>query len=329
MLTGKPPFDAEGTGALMAMHIYHEPPRLREVEPKVPPKVEELVLQMLLKKADERPAMADVVARLGQLGGQSLATGAMPILRLQDIQQAAMQMGQPMQSGGYPMLMQQGMMQGGYHQMQPGMQGQSGMHPGIHQGYQQGQQQQGMQQGGQIINPAPAEATGPNTSSRPSLLGVGQTHDPTKMGGARSGVKRLLIPVTMATVLSVVGIVFVLRTGNSDPPPARVTKPAAPKPIVWEIKTDPPGVQVIRTSDDSVLGQTPWRSEQPPTGGKVGVILRLTGYHDKTVVLEKDQDFSQEIKLEAVPQAPAKPVKVKKPKAKKKDDSFDDFKPVG
>jgi len=331
MLTGKPPFDAEGTGALMAMHIYHEPPRLREVEPKVPPKVEELVLQMLLKKADERPAMADVVARLGQLGGQSLATGAMPILRLQDIQQAAMQMGQPMQSGGYPMLgMQQGMMSGGYHPMQQGMQGQSGMHPGIHPGYQQGQQQPGMQQGGQIINPAPAEATGPNTSSRPSLLGVGQTHDPTKMGGARSGVKRLLIPVTMATVLSVVGIVFVLRTGNNDPPPARVTKPAAPKPIVWEIKTDPPGVQVIRTSDDSVLGQTPWRSEQPPTGGKVGVILRLAGYHDKTVVLEKDQDFSQEIKLEAVPQAPTKPVKVKKPKpTKKKDNSFDDFKPVG
>ena len=103
MLTGKPPFDAEGTGALMAMHIYHEPPRLREVEPKVPPKVEELVLQMLAKKADERPSMADVVARLGQLGGQNLATGAMPILRLQDIQQAAMQMGQmgqQMQSGG-------------------------------------------------------------------------------------------------------------------------------------------------------------------------------------------------------------------------------------
>ena len=33
LLTGKPPFDAEGTGALMAMHIYHEPPKLREVEP--------------------------------------------------------------------------------------------------------------------------------------------------------------------------------------------------------------------------------------------------------------------------------------------------------
>jgi hypothetical protein len=332
MLTGKPPFDAEGTGALMAMHIYHEPPRLREVEPKVPPKVEELVLQMLAKKADERPSMADVVARLGQLGGQNLATGAMPILRLQDIQQAAMQMGQmgqQMQSGGYPMLQMQAamMQQGGYPGMQQGMQGQQGMQQ-MPQGYPQGHPGQSGPHGGQVINPAPAEATGPNTSSRPSLLGVGQTHDPTKMGGARSGWKRLLIPVTMATVLSVVGIVFVLRTGNSDPPPARITKPAAPKQIVWDIKTDPPGVQVIRTSDDSVLGQTPWRSEQPPTGGKVGVILRLTGYQDKTVVLEKDQDFSQEIKLEAVPQPPPKPVKIKKPPKKKKEEAVDEFAPV-
>ncbi len=325
MLTGKPPFDAEGTGALMAMHIYHEPPKLREIEPKVPPKVEELVLQMLLKKADERPSMADVVARLGQLGGQSLATGAMPILRLQDIQQAQQMMAQggQMQSGGYPMMqMQAAMMQGGYPGMQQGMHGQQGMH----QGYPQGQPGQSGPHGGQVINPAPAEATGPNTSSRPSLLGVGQTHDPTKMGGARSGVKRLLIPVTMATVLSVIGIVFVLRTGNGDPPPARVTKPAAPKQVVWEIKTDPPGVQIIRTSDDSVLGQTPWRSEQAPVGGKVGVILRLAGYQDKTVVLERDQDFNQEFKLEAVPQAPTKPVKLKKPKKKKEE--VDEFAPV-
>jgi|266.fasta.fasta_contig_123_35327_length_1901_multi_5_in_1_out_0_1 predicted Ser/Thr protein kinase len=326
MLTGKPPFDAEGTGALMAMHIYHEPPKLREIEPKVPPKVEELVLQMLLKKADERPSMADVVARLGQLGGQSLATGAMPILRLQDIQQAQQMMAQQggqMQSGGYPMMqMQAAMMQGGYPGMQQGMHGQQGMHHG----YPQGQQGHSGPHGGQVINPAPAEAPGPNTSSRPSLLGVGQTHDPTKMGGARSGVKRLLIPVTMATVLSVIGIVFVLRTGNGDPPPARVTKPAAPKQVVWEIKTDPPGVQIIRTSDDSVLGQTPWRSEQSPVGGKVGVILRLAGYQDKTVVLERDQDFNQEIKLEAVPPVPTKPVKVKKPKKKKEE--VDEFAPV-
>jgi len=125
----------------------------------------------------------------------------------------------------------------------------------------------------------------------------------------------------MATVLSAVGIVFVLRSGNTDPPPTRVTKPAAPKHIVWDIKTDPPGVQVIRTSDDSVLGQTPWRSEQAPTGGKVGVILRMPGFVDKSVVLERDQDFSQEFKLEAAPPPPTKPTKTKG-KKKKKDDDF-------
>ena len=61
-------------------------------------------------------------------------------------------------------------------------------------------------------------------------------------------------------------------------------------------------------------------------GGKVGVILRLSGYQDKTVVLERDQDFNQEFKLEAVPQVPTKPVKVKKPKKKKEE--VDEFAPI-
>lgn len=320
MLTGKPPFDAEGTGALMAMHIYHDPPKLREIDPKVPPKVEELVLQMLAKKAEERPAMADVVARLGQLGGQAVATGAMPVLRLQDIQahmqmQMQMQMqGQPMLSGGYPSLPSASGSMPSYPQMagQPG---------GPH-GYQHSGSQPSLSPSGAVLNPAPAEATGPNTSSRPSLLGVGQTHDPTKMGAGRTGVRRFLIPVTMATVLSVVGVVYVLRSGTTDPPPPpRVTRPAAPKPVVWDIKSDPPGAQVIRNSDDTVLGKTPYRVEQTPTGGKLGLVLRLAGYADKSVVLEKDQDFQQEIKLSPAG-PPPKPEKKKRPKQPKKEPEF-------
>ena len=179
--------------------------------------------------------------------------------------------------------------------------------------------------GGQVINPAPAEATGPNTSSRPSLLGVGQTHDPTRMGGLQSAVRRFGIPVVMATVLSVVGIVFVLRGGSNDVPPPRITKPAVPKPIVWEIKTEPAGAQVIRNSDDSVLGTTPWRSEQPPSGGKLGLILRHTGYADKNLIIEKDQDFSQEIKLAPAPPAGKtdKPKRPKKPRNVEKKGDFD------
>jgi hypothetical protein len=63
-------------------------------------------------------------------------------------------------------------------------------------------------------------------------------------------------------------------------------------------------------------------AEQAPAGGKVGVILRMSGYQDKSVVLEKDQDFSQEIKLDAVPPPPTKPAKIKKKKKKEESDEF-------
>ena len=70
MLTGRAPFEAEGTGALMAMHIYQPPPSPTEIEPTVSAPAEALVLSMLAKDPTARPTMQEVESRLQQLAAQ-------------------------------------------------------------------------------------------------------------------------------------------------------------------------------------------------------------------------------------------------------------------
>ena len=54
MLTGKVPFDAETPLALLRMHAEQAPPRPGELNPSIPPEVEEVVLRALAKKREER-----------------------------------------------------------------------------------------------------------------------------------------------------------------------------------------------------------------------------------------------------------------------------------
>ena len=79
MLTGKPPFDADGTGALMALHIYSQPPQLREVDPSIPPHIEQLVSSMLSKDPAARPSMTEVVQRIEGFGVKG--TGVLSVVR--------------------------------------------------------------------------------------------------------------------------------------------------------------------------------------------------------------------------------------------------------
>ncbi|MFO0574042.1 MAG: serine/threonine-protein kinase [Polyangia bacterium] len=287
MLTGKPPFDAEGPGALMAMQIYQEPPSLRSIEPMVMPNAEKLVLSMLAKDPAQRPTMPEVVQQLEMLGAHGSAmTSALPAIRIPQ-----------------------------------GYQSQSAM---------------------QAINaPMAIDSSGPNVASRPSLMGVGQTQDPTRLKSA-SGIKRLLVPALMATVLSGIGIAVVMRTTTTEPRiekrPARPTAPV--KSVKWEVKSEPTA-EIVRVSDGVVLGMTPWTKDQPVGIGKMGVTLRRSGYIDKQVLLDLEKDTAESVVLDKVPGAaeptgneptgvkPAK--KSKKPKTAKearKDDDSDLLTPV-
>ena len=78
MLAGRPPFQAPGTGELMAMHIYMQPPPLGEADRSLPDPLVKLVHRMLAKNRTERPSMAEVAKELERIG--ATATGVLPIV---------------------------------------------------------------------------------------------------------------------------------------------------------------------------------------------------------------------------------------------------------
>ncbi|HNN97133.1 MAG TPA: serine/threonine-protein kinase [Pseudomonadota bacterium] len=282
MLTGKPPFDADGTGALMALHIYSQPPQLREVDPSIPPHIEQLVASMLSKDPAARPSMTEVVQRIEGFGVKG--TGVLSVVRAP--------------GGSAPGLETSPFASAISHS--------SGVQAVV------------------------AEPSGPNTTSRPSLAGVGQTQDPTKIRAPGERLKRLAIPAATAIVLSAIGLAVVLR--RPDPQPTIAVQPTV-KNIVWKIETTPPGAEVLRASDGKVLGVTPWRSEQAASGGKLGITLRRAGFVNRELQLQQDADVSETIEMKADPAtAPEKTTpssgttkpgkKPGKPAKKKNDDPF-------
>ena len=65
LLTGRPPFDAEGGGEIMAMHIYEPPPRLHTYAPHMPAELDALIAKLLIKDPGDRlPSAAYTLAAL-------------------------------------------------------------------------------------------------------------------------------------------------------------------------------------------------------------------------------------------------------------------------
>ncbi|OLT30248.1 hypothetical protein BJF79_39440 [Actinomadura sp. CNU-125] len=78
LLTGSPPFRS-GTGlpGLMYAHLNEPPPLAGAARPEVSPQLEQLVLNLLTKAVDQRPASAEAVASFLRAGGE----GALPTAR--------------------------------------------------------------------------------------------------------------------------------------------------------------------------------------------------------------------------------------------------------
>ena len=80
LLTGRPPFVAEGAGEILGMHQFVEPAALRSVRPDVSPELEALVMRTLAKPPERRPqSMAELATALQAFsvrGTQSLEMAA-------------------------------------------------------------------------------------------------------------------------------------------------------------------------------------------------------------------------------------------------------------
>ncbi len=69
LLSGRPPFDAEGAGRIVAQHLFHAPPALAQRVVGLPSEVAAFVRDLLHKDKQRRPSMREVSATLaGYLG---------------------------------------------------------------------------------------------------------------------------------------------------------------------------------------------------------------------------------------------------------------------
>src|SRR5450432_65484 len=81
LLAGHPPFESEGIGELIAMHLREPAPRLSSRASHVPPEVDQLVEMCLAKDPAQRPASGtELAAIMGRLVGSfpTLGHGATP-----------------------------------------------------------------------------------------------------------------------------------------------------------------------------------------------------------------------------------------------------------
>ncbi len=79
LVTGQPPYDAEGAGDLIVMHLREPAPRASSRVPNVPPAVDDLIAQCLEKDPARRFASGtELAAAIGALMGQSMLTPIPP-----------------------------------------------------------------------------------------------------------------------------------------------------------------------------------------------------------------------------------------------------------
>ena len=84
LVVGRPPFVAEGDGELMAMHIYHPPPNLRDFAPHLPRELDALVAKLIAKLPAERtPSAAWALAALERVPFEPIS-GEVPLLGARD-----------------------------------------------------------------------------------------------------------------------------------------------------------------------------------------------------------------------------------------------------
>jgi hypothetical protein len=74
LITGRPPFDAEGGGEIIAMHLREAPPRLSSLAPGISPELDALVARCLEKDPARRFASGgELAAAISQLAAQPAA----------------------------------------------------------------------------------------------------------------------------------------------------------------------------------------------------------------------------------------------------------------
>lgn len=289
LLAGRMPFVAAGAGEIMAMHIYEEPPPLQGLAPWVPGPLSELVHLLMSKDKTRRPSMLEVVALLDKL-----------IRELPDLQPPSASVAAA--SEEYAALTP-----GSDLDLDLGVDSPSVM-PTVD----------------SADDRAPARTDELLPLSAPSTLAVsvGQQRTPPPQRARRP----LWQWAGLASVpLLLGGLLWFARPGNRRIQPAQgptvgsanpndksaanatgtTAQTEAPRRVHWTLISEPAGAVVVRVADGSILGQTPWYGEVVAGTGVEEVRIRLSGYIELLVQLDRSRDSERRDVLEAVPSAAA------------------------
>lgn len=99
--------------------------------------------------------------------------------------------------------------------------------------------------------------------------------------------------------------------------------PAPAKVVRWSLRTTPSGATVV-DSDGHILGRTPWQQSFPAANGAQTLYLRLAGYADQTVSLDRNASTDRYQPLRLTPSASSRSVsKSKRPPEQKVPASID------
>ncbi|GLY80578.1 serine/threonine-protein kinase [Actinoallomurus iriomotensis] len=80
MLTGRTPFTASDDRSYLWHHVHTEPPSVRALRPDVPKEIEQLLLGMLAKESEQRPAAPAVYEALLPHALKGTPAGTLPLL---------------------------------------------------------------------------------------------------------------------------------------------------------------------------------------------------------------------------------------------------------
>ncbi len=271
-LVGKPPFLSNGTGEIMAMHMYQEAPVLQEQAASAAPDLAALIHSMLEKNPAQRPSMMGVVQRLEQLGAHPTGTG-------EAVDEAGSQEGfsEPTDMPFDPAKVFASTL--------------------------------GAATAERGLTKNPRRRTFMVLGAIAVLglvgtVGVARIY----MGGGPRGKVAPAVPLVEVKLASPAMTSSALAAAAAI---AKAHPPAPTRIVRWDVLSDPDGAQVIRMSDGQVLGTTPWHIEQPAAEGQTSVRLQREGFVDKMLSLSLQSNEEREERLDpkrrARKAAPVKP----------------------
>ncbi len=310
LVAGRPPFTPDNEFGVIALHLTEPAPSLAKFAPQTSAKLVKLVERMLAKKKDERPTMEEVTeALLGRAAiqasvrlsgvfsphtGRSTGSGlgkptsrpvgkpaaanvpgpASPPSLVDLSADVDLAQNTVMGVGNSPSTLQKsvGQIDGGpsHSQITP------------------------------VRDPLSRSQSGPAADDA-----AHGTLELLRQVGQRLKQKpRLLVAIGAGVPVLLIGLLIVFRAPSQ--PVVVVPPPAAPQRVHWSLVSTPEKASVVRESDGTVLGTTPWQNELPIGAGSENYLVRLPGYRDGHVTLDRSQNTERSLTLQPE-EPPAEP----------------------